>query len=163
MNLLLVCFVFGQTPLVYAGVMFSFMHALLSTLMFFLVDSVQKRFNTRVITNLSGIIHLAPNLGLSIIAMCLLFLALPFTLKFTCEFILLGGIVDISSLTLVLICLVINWIAPISFCKAWYSVLFGTPSNKFYNVMDLDLKEIATIASCIILLILPATSTLAVL
>jgi len=108
MNLLLICFLFGQTPLVYIGIFFCFMHAILSTLMFFLVDLIQKRFGTRLVTELSGIIHICPNLGIAIILMCLCFLALPFTLKFTCEFALFTGVMDMSSVIFILMSLATN-------------------------------------------------------
>ena len=108
MNLLLICFLFGQTPLVYFGILFCFMHAVLSTLMFFLVDLIQKRFGTRLLSELSGVIHICPNLGISIILMCLSFLALPFTLKFSCEFILFSGIADLSLMLLMIIVITTN-------------------------------------------------------
>jgi len=162
MNLLLICFLFGQTPLVYFGIMFCFMHALLSTLMFFLVDLLQKRFSTRLTTELSGVIHICPNLGISIIFMCLCFLALPFTLKFTCEFVLFSGILDLSLILLVILMLATNWIAPISFCRAWYGVIFGLPNKKQYVAFDLDFKDIIVVGLCLSLLTLPCTILLGI-
>ena len=134
------------------------MHAILSTLMFFLVDLIQKRFGTRLVTELSGIIHICPNLGIAIILMCLCFLALPFTLKFTCEFALFTGVMDMSSVIFILMSLATNWLAPIAFCRLWYGVLFGTPARKYLNVMDLDFKEIHIIVLCLTLLILPCAA-----
>lgn len=149
MNLLLICFLFGQTSLVYIGVLFCFMHAMLSTMMFFLVDLVQKRVGTRLTTEVVGISHVAPNLAISIVLMCLCFLALPFTLKFTCEFILFTGLLDLSSLILLITALVTNWVAPIAFCRIWYSMIFGTPNSKYFNVVDLDYKEVHVISICV--------------
>lgn len=163
MNLLMICFMFGQSPLVYAGILFCFMHALLSTLMFFLVDLLQKRFGTRLSTELTGVIHICPNLGLTIISMCLCFLALPFTLKFSCEFMLFSGIADISTIILFLTCLITNWIAPIAFCKLWYSVLFGTPSKKYHKVMDMDFKEISISLVCIVMLVVPGATLVSIM
>lgn len=162
MNLLLICFLFGQTPLVYFGIMFCFMHAILSTLMFFLVDLIQKRFSTRLTTELSGIIHICPNLGVSIVLMCLCFLALPFTLKFTCEFVLFSGILDLSFVLILVLMLATNWVAPISFCRAWYGVIFGSPNSKHYTAHDLDFKDIIVIGLCISLLTLPCTILLGI-
>lgn len=160
MNLLLICFVFGHTSLAYAGILFCFMHAMLSALMFFLVDLLQKRFGTRFLTRLSGIIHLCPNLGLSVIFMCLCFLALPFTLKFSCEFMLFSGVMDLTTTIFVLCCLITNWIAPIAFCKIWYSILFGIPNSKYSKVVDLEFKEIQIITVCILSLVLPCNLSL---
>lgn len=162
MNLLLICFLFGQTPLVYFGILFCFMHAVLSTLMFFLVDLIQKRFGTRLLSELSGIIHVCPNLGVSIILMCLSFLALPFTLKFSCEFILFSGIADLSLMLLMIIVITTNWIAPISFCRSWYGILFGIPNKKYRKSLDLDIKDLIVVALCIALLTLPCTIMLGV-
>lgn len=163
MNLLLICFIFGQSPLVYFGILFCFMHAILSTLMFFLVDLVQKRFGTRLTTELSGIIHICPNLGLSIILMCLCFLALPITLKFTCEFALFVGIIDISFVIFFIICTLTNWIAPIAFCKSWYGILFSAPSVKYGKVLDLDFKELSIVSICLFLLTVPCTLSIGML
>jgi len=163
MNLLLICFIFGQSPIVYFGILFCFMHAILSTLMFFLVDLVQKRFGTRLTTELSGIIHICPNLGLAIIFMCLCFLALPVTLKFTCEFALFAGIIDVSFIIFFIICSVTNWIAPIAFCKSWYGILFSTPNRKYGKVLDLDFKEISIVSTCLFLLTVPCTLSVGIL
>lgn len=159
MNLLLICFIFGHTSLVYAGILFCFMHAMLSAMMFFLVDLIQKRFGTRLLTSLSGLIHLCPNLGISIIFMCLCFLALPFTLKFTCEFMLFAGLMDLTKIIFIICCLITNWIAPISFCKIWYSTLFGIPSYSTSKVKDLEFKEIQIISLCLFLLVIPCAVT----
>lgn len=152
MNLLIICFIFGQTPIVYFGILFCFMHAILSTLMFFLVDVIQKRFGTRLTTELSGIVHICPNIGLSVVLMCLCFLALPITLKFTCEFAIFAGIMDLSVIIFILVITVTNWLAPIAFCKSWYGVIFSTPKRKYGKVMDLDIKEILITTTCLLLL-----------
>ena len=163
MNLLLICFIFGQSPIVYFGILFCFMHAILSTLMFFLVDSIQKRFGTRLTTELSGIIHICPNLGAAIVIMCLCFLAVPFTLKFTCEFAMFAGIIDLSFFMFMIIAICTNWLAPLSFCRSWYGVTFSSPNRKYSKVLDLDSKDIIIISLCVVLLTVTCTFSMGIM
>ena len=44
MNLIYIAFLYGNTTMMIVGVLFCFMHAILSSLMFFLVDCIQKRY-----------------------------------------------------------------------------------------------------------------------
>lgn len=154
MNLIVICFLFGYSPIVSVGVIFCFMHALLSSLMFFLVDCIQRRFQSRQTAEVVGIIHTSPNLGISIIFMVLMYLAIPGTLKFSCEFMLFGFIADISFLLFFSILLAASTVAPIAFAKIWYSCVFGAPNKKSLTNNDLSHKELVIILLCLSLLVL---------
>jgi cell division septal protein FtsQ len=60
----------------------------LSALMFFLVDCIYRRYHTRSIVEVNGILHLTPNLGISILVMCVFF---SVSCKFLEEFWLFFG------------------------------------------------------------------------
>jgi len=93
------------------------MHAILSTLMFFLVDCVQKRYHSRSVVELSGILHLTPNLGISILLMCIFYSGVPGTLKFTSEFYIFNGLFEISPISCCLLMLFANVLGLIGFSK----------------------------------------------
>ena len=73
MNLILLMLLLGDSNASLCAIIFSAAHAFLSSLMFFLVDCVYRRFHSRSIYNISGLLHLTPNLGISIILMCVCF------------------------------------------------------------------------------------------
>jgi NADH:ubiquinone oxidoreductase subunit 4 (subunit M) len=154
MNLIVICFLFGYSPIVSVGIIFCFMHALLSSMMFFLVDCVQRRFQSRQTAEVVGVVHSAPNLGVSIIFMVLMYLAIPGTLKFSCEFMLFSYVSDMSFLLFFSIIIAASTIAPVAFAKIWYSCVFGSPSRGSLTNNDLSHKELVIILLCTLLLIL---------
>lgn len=154
MNLIVMCFLFGYSPIVSVGIIFCFMHAILSSLMFFLVDCVQRRFQSRQTAEVVGMAHTSPNLGLSIIFMVLMYLAIPGTLKFSCEFMLFCYLSDISFLLFIIIVIAASTIAPVAFAKLWYGCVFGTPKHAALKHNDLSHKELSIILICLTLLIL---------
>jgi NADH-quinone oxidoreductase subunit M len=153
MNLIVICFLYGFTNVAFIGILFCIMHAILSSLMFFLVDCIQRRYQSRQTVEVVGIIHTTPNLGLSLIAMVLLFLAVPGTLKFSCEFMLFCFMTDVSYPLSFILIIAASSIAPISFVRVWYGSIFGSPSKKHQINNDLTHKEILVISLCILLLI----------
>ena len=111
MNLIYISFLFGNSSIIIVGILFCFMHAILSSLMFFLVDCIQKRYNSRSIVEVSGIINVAPNLGLSIILMCIYYMGLPGTLKFSCELMLFSAIYNVSFALFIIVVFSANFLA----------------------------------------------------
>jgi NADH:ubiquinone oxidoreductase subunit 4 (subunit M) len=93
------------------------MHSILSALMFYLVDCIQRRFGSRYITEISGILQITPSLGFSILVMCILFSALPGTLKFICEFYIFSGLFEVSPFSCFFLLFVANVLGLIGFSK----------------------------------------------
>ena len=155
MNLIYLTFCWGDSNAITAGILFSITHGFLSSLMFFLVDCIQRRFNSRSVVEVSGILQLTPILGISIITMCILYAGLPGTLKFTCEFFIFCGFFEISPVLTTLMFLVANVLGLIGFSKCWFNSVFGICIKKFkVNVLDLNIKEIYIIYIPIIFLFL---------
>nr|YP_010632192.1 NADH dehydrogenase subunit 4 [Cryptocaryon irritans]WBP62308.1 NADH dehydrogenase subunit 4 [Cryptocaryon irritans] len=153
MNLIFLVFCWGDVLSIIGGILFCLMHSILSTLMFFLVDCIQKRFHSRSTVELSGILHLTPNLGISILFMCIFYSGIPGTLKFTSEFYIFSGFFDSSPFLCFFIMLVANVIGLIGFSKPWFNVTFGMMVNiNKYLPLDLTLKELFNIFSCFFLL-----------
>jgi NADH:ubiquinone oxidoreductase subunit 4 (subunit M) len=117
MNLIFLVFCWGDSYGVISGILFCFMHAILSTLMFFLVDCVQKRYHSRSFVELSGILHITPNLGIAILLMCIFYSGIPGTLKFTSEFYIFNGLFEVSPITCCLLMLFANALGLIGFSK----------------------------------------------
>lgn len=155
MNLIFLVFCWGDSYGLIGGILFCFMHAILSTLMFFLVDCVQKRYHSRSVVELSGILHLTPNLGISILLMCIFYSGVPGTLKFTSEFYIFNGLFEISPISCCLLMLFANVLGLIGFSKCWFNVVFGLMNNNLkYLPIDLTIKELLVITNCYILLII---------
>jgi NADH-quinone oxidoreductase subunit M len=97
--------------------LFSITHAFLSALMFFLVDCVYRRYHTRSIVEINGILHLTPNLGICILIMCVFFSGLPGTIKFISEFYIFNGFLEISPTSSFILLLAANALGLIGFSK----------------------------------------------
>ncbi len=143
MNLIFLTFCWGDTNAIVGGILFSATHGALSALMFFIVDCIQRRFNSRSVTELSGILQITPNLGIAIIVMCVLYAGLPGTLKFTCEFYIFCGFFEITPTLTLLLFFVANVLGLIGFSKCWFDAVFGMSlKNHKLAPFDLNYKEL---------------------
>jgi len=97
--------------------LFSATHGALSALMFYIVDCLQRRFNSRNVVEISGVLQITPMLGIVIIIMCVLYAGLPGTLKFTCEFYIFCGLFELTPLITILLFFVANVLGLIGFSK----------------------------------------------
>ena len=66
--------------------------------MFFIVDCIYRRYRTRSIVEVNSVLHMTPNLGISIITMIVFFAGLPGTIKFISEFYLFTIFSELSPL-----------------------------------------------------------------
>jgi NADH:ubiquinone oxidoreductase subunit 4 (subunit M) len=111
--------------------------------MFFIVDCLQRRFNSRSVVEISGVLQLTPVLGLSIIFMCVLYAGLPGTLKFTCEFYIFCGLFELTPILTILLFFIANVLGLIGFSKCWFDAVFGMNlKNHKLAPLDLNIKEI---------------------
>jgi NADH:ubiquinone oxidoreductase subunit 4 (subunit M) len=117
MSLLYLVFIWGDTVCFIGGVLLCITHSLLSSLMFFLVDCIQRRYKTRLISEISGIIHTTPNLGISLIFMVILYSGIPGSLKFSSEIYIYTGLFENSPLTSLILLFGSNFFGLIGFSK----------------------------------------------
>jgi len=117
MNLIYLVFSWGDINAITIGILFSATHAFLSALMFFIVDCVYRRYRTRSIIEINGILHLTPNLGVSIVFMVIFFAGLPGTIKFISEFYLFTSFFEISPFMCVLLMFLANVCGLVGFSK----------------------------------------------
>jgi len=155
MNIIYLAFLWGDAGAFIGGVLFCVTHAFLSSLMFYLVDCIQRRYSTRIVSEISGILHTTPNLGISILLMQILYSGLPGTLKFLSEFYIFSGLLCSAPLSTILILYSANFFGLIGFSKCWFNVVFGlTLKNQNKLPVDLTYKEFFIIFICIISMVL---------
>ena len=154
MGLIYLAFCWGDGVAILGGIFFCITHAFLSSLLFYLVDCIQRRYNTRSVVEISGILHTTPNLGISIIVAVIFYAGLPGTLKFTSEFYIFIGLVESAPLTGVLLLYIVNFLGLIGFSKCWFNVVFGsTVKDQKLTPVDLTAREFLVIFFCIFFMV----------
>ncbi len=153
MNLIFLTFCWGDTNAIVGGILFSATHGALSALMFYIVDCLQRRFNSRSVVEISGILQITPMLGITIILMCVLYAGLPGTLKFTCEFYIFCGLFEITPLLTLFVFFIANVLGLVGFSKCWFDAVFGMNlKNQKLAPFDLNNKELYIIYISIVFL-----------
>jgi NADH:ubiquinone oxidoreductase subunit 4 (subunit M) len=123
--------------------------------MFYLVDCVYRRFHTRSLVEINGILHITPNLAISILLMLIFFAGLPGTLKFTVEFYIFSGLLAVSPFICFFIMIVANVVGLIGFSKCWFNCVFGLHTKWLsFPIVDLTNRELFIIFSCFFYLVL---------
>jgi formate hydrogenlyase subunit 3/multisubunit Na+/H+ antiporter MnhD subunit len=117
MNLIYLMLCWGDSTGVITAMLFTITHGFLSALMFYIVDCVQRRYNSRSSLEVVGIIHTTPNLGIVIFLMCVLYSGIPGTMKFVCEFYLFGQLLGVSLIFTFILLIFANFIGIVGFCK----------------------------------------------
>ena len=117
MNLIYLLLCWGDSVSIVIAILFSVTHAYLSAVMFFLVDCVQRRYNSRSVSCISGILHTTPNLAINLLIMCIIYSGIPGTMKFICEFYLFSGLIGISANLVIILIIFANLIGVLGFCK----------------------------------------------
>lgn len=116
---------------------FIVVHGLLSALLFFLVDQIQKRYQTRNLTSLSGLSYKLTFLPVIIWFSILIFRGFPIFSKFLIEWEILSLMYVNYSLLGFIIFFFISIFGVLGFCRIWFIVLYGQPNNSFKNSTDI--------------------------
>ena len=143
MHWLTICVISGQSALMLASFCMLISHALLSSNSFLLVDAINRRFKSRLITEISGINFLCPKLFLAGLINCLVFLGFPGSIFFIAEVLFFSFFFDLFPLLCLILLPFLYLLAPTFFFRSWMNVLFGLSLNVFKTIpLDLNLKEI---------------------
>jgi NADH:ubiquinone oxidoreductase subunit 4 (subunit M) len=94
MHWLTICVLSGHTPLLLASFGMLISHALISSNSFFLVDAINRRFKTRLVTEISGLNFLCPRLFFLALINLLLFLGFPGSIFFIAEVLFFTFLLD---------------------------------------------------------------------
>jgi NADH-quinone oxidoreductase subunit M len=125
-----------------AGFCMLISHAFLSTNSFLLVDCINRRFKTRLLTELGGLNWLTPKLFLLILANLLIFLGFPGTIFFIAELLFFSFLFDLFPLFALILIVLLYLLGPTFFFRSWWNVCFGASSYMHKRIpVDLDLRE----------------------
>lgn len=153
MHWLTMCVVSGQSALMLASFCMLISHALLSTNSFLLVDAINRRFKTRLITEVSGINFLCPKLFLVSLINCLIFLGFPGSIFFIAEFLFFSFFFDLFPILSIFLMVLLYLLGPTFFFRSWMNVLFGMSLNIFKKIpLDLNSKELCIYGGLILLM-----------
>lgn len=141
MNLILFLLVGSQNILDYGLILFILIHGWLSTLMFFLVDIIQKKTSTRNIVELGGLGYEFPAIKLLIWFILLLFSGFPLTIKFVIEWEVLGTLLIYSPNLQSFIFFIIAVIGVMGFAKQMIIVLYGFPKREIVVNTTISKKD----------------------
>nr|QCU82614.1 NADH dehydrogenase subunit 4 [Pseudourostyla cristata] len=143
MHWLTICIISGQSCLLLANFCMLISHALLSTNSFLLVDAINRRFKTRLITEITGINFLCPKLFLVSLINCLVFLGFPGSIFFIAEFLFFSFFFDLFPLLAIFLIFLLYLFGPIFFFRNWFNALFGLSNNVNKTIpIDLNSKEL---------------------
>ena len=153
MHWLTICFISGQSVLWISGFCMLVSHALLSTNSFMLLDSISRRFNTRLITEFSGLNFLTPKLFLASLINLIIFLGFPGTIFFISEFLFFTFSFDLLPFISIILFFLVYLLLPTFFFRSWFNFLFSS-STSFYKKIpqDLDSREVLFFSFMIFLL-----------
>lgn len=153
MHWLTMCVLSGQSCLMLASFCMLISHALLSTNSFLLVDAINRRFKTRLITEISGINFYCPKLFILSLANLLVFLGFPGSIFFIAEFLFFSFFFDFAPILTIILLLLLYLLAPTFFFRSWVNTLFGLSTNIFKKLpLDLNSKELFVYSGNLILM-----------
>ena len=153
MHWLTICIVSGQSALMLASFSMLISHALLSTNSFFLVDAINRRFKTRLITEINGLNFLCPKLFLIALINTLVFLGFPGSIMFISEILFFSFFFDLFPSLCLLLIIFLYLIGPTFFFRSWMNVLFGSSVHLLRNIpADLTSRELLLYGGLIVLM-----------
>ena len=153
MHWLTICVVSGQSALMLASFCMLISHALLSTNSFLLVDSIGRRFKTRLITEVSGINFICPKLFLVTLLNTLVFLGFPGSIMFVAEILFFSFFFDLFPALCIFYVFLLYLVAPTFFFRIWMNVLFGSSSHVLRTLpVDLTSREFLVFGGLLVLM-----------
>ena len=87
---------------------FSLIHALLSTMFFFIIDILYKRYYSRTIYNISSVFLNYPTISLTLILLCFNYNGFPCSLKFFVEIFFFYMLFEINAFSTLLVLIILN-------------------------------------------------------
>lgn len=143
MNLIFIGLLWGSYKSIIYVSFFCLTHTLLSTIFFFLIDIIYKRYLSRSIYNITGIFINYPLLSLLVIFACLNYNGFPLSLKFFLEIFFFNLLFELNFIGTLLLLILLNWVGTVNFTYLWFRTLFGTTYFlKYYYNLDIVKKEL---------------------
>lgn len=155
MNLILYLLVNYQNTLDYSLILFILIHGWLSTIMFFLVDIIQKKTSSRNIVEISGLAYKFPEIKFIIWVVIILFSGFPLTVKFVIEWSILGNLILQNKTFVIVVFFVVVVVGVVGFAKQMIIILYGLPrhnSTTNYTLSKRDKHLLYLILSILVVL-----------
>lgn len=134
MHWLTLAVVSGHNLFWVAGFAIMISHALISSNFFLLIDSVTRRFKSRLITEIFGLCYLTPQLYFTILVMLIIFLGFPGSLFFVSEFLFFSSLIDLNTFVFFFVFFFAYFFLPSCFFKSWFLILFNfIDVNSFFS------------------------------
>lgn len=130
MNLILYLLVNSQNSLSYALILFILLHGWLSTLMFFIVDIIQKKTQTRNIVALSGVSYNFNTIKFAIWLIIIIFSGFPLTVKFFVEWQIVAILVMQTVYFYMVTFFAVLVLGGVGFAKQMFIILYGLPRKE---------------------------------
>lgn len=141
MNLILFLLLNYQNILDYSLLLFILIHGWLSTLMFFLVDIIQKKTSTRNIVTLSGLGYNFSEIKIISWFIILTFSGFPLTVKFLIEWQIFGNFLAQNGVVYMFCLMTMVAVGVAGFAKQMIIILYGFPramGSKNYSLSKRD-------------------------
>jgi formate hydrogenlyase subunit 3/multisubunit Na+/H+ antiporter MnhD subunit len=97
--------------------LFTIVHTLLSSLFFFLVDIIYKRYNSRLVFNIKGLFKNNLNLSTNILFSLLVYNGFPISIKFLVELYFLINLFNTNYFFIFLVLNILNFFSILGFSK----------------------------------------------
>jgi NADH:ubiquinone oxidoreductase subunit 4 (subunit M) len=134
-------------------VIFILLHGLMSIYMFYLVDIIQRRYNTRSLQNINGSSIFMPKLTKYIWFLILLFGGFPLSAKFIIEWNLINFFVSTNIVFLFIFGFFVNFLGAILFIKHLLVILYGVPKDgKNLEFLDVQKHESSLLNFLVVLI-----------
>ena len=147
MNRLMLFFYILTPVMQWGGLLFCFVHCLLSSLFFYLVDILYRVYRTRHIHQISGLWAVAPGFSLYLVSSVLIYIGLPCSFKFILELKLLGLCFQWHLCFGVFMVGVVQCGASVIWAYLWFQLLYGTP--RIEKVWTMSLTEMVVCLICL--------------
>ncbi len=155
MNIIFLVFCWGDSTIIGSGILFCITHAFLSALMFYLVDCLYRRYHTRSLIEINGLLHTVPNISIGILFMIIFFAGLPGTLKFSVEFYIFSSLLTISPFLTIMLMFIANVVGLVGFSKCWFNAVFGLNKKWLSSpIVDATWRELFVILNCFFFLVI---------
>lgn len=118
---------------------FTVFHAILAVQLFLLSDFIHKRYHTRKLNILVGLINNTPQLGFRIIFNLILFSGFPLTIKFIIEIALITKLLSLTLTIALILIMLISYLSVVVVFTKVISLCFGRRLN--CKITDITVKE----------------------
>lgn len=145
-NWMFFCLLSGSRFLIELGYLLILVHCLTTTVEFYIVEYIYRRFKTRNFLRINNIYNLYPLLNKFLLLSTIVIIGLPGTTVFTLKFLFFTSLYQVSITYFILFLVIFMLIMPIIFIKIFISLRGGLTTNRLgKKTRDLTSTELSLI------------------